>query len=132
MINDSTISAHLIKENYYFFVLYISFPLELIAFSLLFPVPAVCEWFVLNNRLWVNVWSFLISYILTNKIYTTWLSNSHVVYIYLLKIIISERKKRTEPRGGLLMYTLLWIIYILSRVLFPTSICCRFFKKGPI
>lgn len=45
MINDSTISAHLIKENYYFFVLYISFPLELIAFSLLFPVPAVCEWF---------------------------------------------------------------------------------------
>lgn len=132
MINDSTISAHLIKENYYFFVLYISFPLELIAFSLLFPVPAVCEWFVLNNRLWVNVLSFLISYILTNKIYTIWLSNSHLVYIYLLKIIISERKKRTEPRGGLLMYTmyaLLWIIFILSCVLFLTSICCRFLKS---
>lgn len=103
------IFVYLIKENYYFFVLYIFFLFELIVFSLLFFVLVICEWFVFNNRLWVNVWFFLILYILINKIYIIWLLNSYVVYIYLLKIIILERKKCIELRGGFLMY----MMYVL-------------------
>lgn len=134
MINDSTISAHLIKKiiiSLIIIIIFFTFNVHsnLLHLACYFLIrPSVDDLY----RLWVNVLSFLISYILTNKIYTTWLSNSYLVYIYLLKIIISERKKRTEPRGGLLMYTmyaLLWIIFILSCVLFLISICCRFLKS---
>lgn len=56
-----------------------------------------------------------------------------MLYIYLfVKNNYIRKEKRTEPRGGLLMYTmyaLLWIIFILSCVLFLTSICCRFLKS---